>query len=188
MNNDHLHFLHERVSAPILKEPAPTEEQLDAIFKAALRAPDHGKLKPWRYLIIEGDHRKKLGDALALALQNLKPDSTPEALEQMKAAPLRAPVLIALILSGKKKDNIPEIEQLLSLGAAAYAILLAAKAQGLGAMWRTGLASYQPIVSECLGLTTEEKLCGFIYLGTPASTDKKITSLNTDEFVSYWTS
>ncbi|WP_263080362.1 nitroreductase [Endozoicomonas sp. Mp262] len=176
----------DRVSNPALTEPGPTEKQLELIFKAALRAPDHGRLRPWRFITIKGDARNRLGDLFAEAVLSDQKDLSEDALNRYRGMPLRAPVLIALVCKARQHPKIPEIEQQLSLGAAAQNILHGAYAQGMGAMWRTGAISYHPMVASGLGLEANEQLLGFIYLGTPYGARKKRPELSIDDFVSAW--
>lgn len=181
-----LELLCQRISNPVLTEPGPNKEQLDWIFQAALRAPDHARLRPWRFLTIAGESRNALGELYAQAALEDQPDLAPEAIERFKGLPLRAPVLVALICKTQEHPKVPLIEQQLSLGAAAQNILNAAYAQGLGAIWRTGAVSFHPSVAKGLGLAENEQLLGFIYLGTPSGPKKKIEVLALEDFVSEW--
>lgn len=181
-----LEGLHQRVSSSQLTEPAPDADQLEQIFQAALRAPDHARLRPWRFLTITGEARHALGEVFASAALADQPDLSPEAIERFKGLPLRAPMLVALVCKTRTHPKVPEIEQQLSMGAAAQNILHAAYALGLGAMWRTGAVSYHPVTARGLGLEDNEQLLGFIYLGTPSASRKKLEPLLTDDFVSEW--
>ncbi len=176
----------ERVSSPALVDPGPTGKQLELMFKAALRAPDHGRIRPWRFLTIKGEARDRLGDLFAKAAQSDQQDLSEDALNRYRGMPLRAPVLVALICKKQQHPKVPEIEQQLSLGAAAQNILNAAYAQGIGAMWRTGAISYHSLIASGLGLEENEELLGFIYLGTPSGSKKKLPVLNISDFVSAW--
>ncbi|KEQ17405.1 nitroreductase family protein [Endozoicomonas numazuensis] len=178
--------LTQRVSRPVLTDPGPDAEQLRMIFKAALRAPDHGRLRPWRFLTITGGARLKLGELFARSAVAEQPDLSPDAVERLKGLPLRAPVLIALICNLQEHPKVPELEQYLSAGAAAQNILHAAFAQGVGAMWRTGAVSYYSGTAKGLGLSDNERLLGFIYLGTPTGPTKKVDELNPADFVAPW--
>lgn len=180
---DALTNLQQRVSSSILAEPAPTKEQLAELFQAALRAPDHGALTPWRFVVIEGEARAKLGDVLH-EIQVAAEAPTHAQLKAQKA-PLRAPMIIVVIAS-IKEGKIPPIEQEYSAAAAAQNILLAAEAQNLGAIWRTGWPAFHERVYAELGLTDSEKIVGFIYLGQRAGEKRPIAPLAADDFVSYW--
>lgn len=177
-----------RVSSPLLTEPGPTDEQLQLMFRAALRAPDHGRLRPWRFIVIKEPAREHLGQLFAEAARASQPQLFEDALERYRLMPLRAPVLIALVCKIQPHGRIPEIEQQLSLGAAAQNILHAAYAQGVGAIWRTGAISYHSRVAAGLGLADREQLLGFIYLGHPGRDLDKQTPppLDPADFVSHW--
>ncbi len=176
-----------RVSVPRLVEPAPSSEQLEILFQAALRAPDHAMLRPWRYITISGEARERLGELYARAALFDQPDLEDEMLDRYRGLPLRAPMLVALVLKPQQHPKVPEIEQVLSLGAACHGMMVAAHAMGIGAMWRTGAISYHPLVEEGLGLTDDEKLYGFMYLGTPDGVRKKQPKLAVSDYVSAWT-
>lgn len=181
-----LDALQNRVSHARLGEPAPSAEQLDRLFRAALRAPDHGQLRPWRFLTVEGDARERLGDLFARALQAEQPDATPEALAKARAMPLRAPTLIVAVARLQDHPKVPEIEQWLAAGCAAHGIVQAAYVEGLGAMWRTGGMAFDPFVREGLGLEANERIVGFIYLGTPIGELRRPAPLDPAGFVSAW--
>ncbi len=162
---DALTALTTRVSATKLGDPAPTRAQLNVILRAGVRAPDHGRLTPWRFVVLEGAARTRLAEAMAATKRQKKPEASPAELDQERAKALRAPVIIAVaarLASGK----IPEVEQILAAGAAVQNMWLAAHAQGLGAMWKTGDAAYDDGVKATLGLEATDKIVAFLYLGT----------------------
>ena len=169
---DALTALLSRSSASRLVEPAPLGEARERIFRAALRAPDHGHLRPWRFLVVEGEGRARLGAALARAMQRHAPDTAPQALDRLRANPLRAPLLVVLVAHLGAHPKVPEIEQLHSLACAAGYMLLAAHAEGFGAIWRTGEISYTAERRAELGLAENERVLGFLYLGTPEGPPK----------------
>src|SRR5271166_5469847 len=141
-----------RVSPIEIGDPAPDEEALRKIVAAALRAPDHGRLHPWRFISIRGEDRKRLGDVFASALRSRDPKATREALERERQKPLRGPVLLVVVARIAEPSKIPAVEQLLSAAAAAQNIMLASHALGFGAMWKTGEAAYDAGVKEALRL------------------------------------
>lgn len=183
---DALDLLLNRVSVTRLVDPAPSAEQLQLMFRAALRAPDHGQLRPWRFLTIDGQARERLGELLAEALRLRQPDACEETLQKPRKMPLRAPLLVVVIARPVPHPKVPEVEQLLAVGCAAHGLLLAAHAQGLGAVWRTGEFAYDRHVAEGLGLTADEQLLGFIYLGTPEGRLRTPPLLEPKDFVSQW--
>ena len=183
---DALDALHHRVSIARLNEPAPDRTQLTQLFKAALRAADHGNMRPWRFLIIEGDSLVKLGKLFANTALKKNPEiSTPE-LERFKSMPLRAPMIIVCIADCQENPKVPRLEQIISAGAAAQNLITAAFALGLGAVWRTGEMAYDPSVKEALGLTSSQELIGYIYIGTPAVPLHLPREQNPEDFFSYW--
>ena len=181
-----LQALKERVSSPRLTEPGPDQGQLHQIFQAAFRAPDHARLRPWRFLTIAGEARHALGQLFAQVALEDQPDLAPEAIDRFKGLPLRAPLLIALVCKVQPHPKVPMIEQQLSVAAAAQNILNAAYALGIGAIWRTGDITYHPSTAKGLGLADDEQLLGFIYMGTPSHPNKKIEALDVNNFVSEW--
>lgn len=177
-----------RVSVARLGEPAPTPEQRELLFRAALRAPDHGQLRPWRFLTVEGMAREALGELFARAQLARDPQAPAAVLDKARAMPLRAPLLVVVIATLKDHPKVPEGEQLLAAGCAAHGILLAAHAQGIGAMWRTGELAYDATVYAGLGLAAHERIVGFLYLGTPQGELRKPQLLDPAEFVAGWSS
>ena len=181
---DALTVLQQRVSSAILEEPAPTQDQLNEMFKAALRAPDHGALTPWRFLTIEGDARQKFSDALFDIRE--REGVTGRGLNKMKTIALRAPLIVVVIASLKDSEKIPDVEQDWSSVAAAQNLILAAEAQGLGAIWRSGWPAFHAEVNQLLGLSVKEKIVAYIYLGQRPEERRPITELAVDDFVSSW--
>jgi nitroreductase len=159
-----------RASTAELTDPSPDEAALQQILAAAVRAPDHGKLRPWHFCIIRGEARNQLGDLFAEALLHREPDSTPAQVAKERAKPLRSPLTIAVIAQVVEGHKIPVFEQILSAGAAAMNILNAAHALGFGAKWVTGANCYDPCFLAEFGLEPTDQLAGFIHIGTPKST------------------
>ena len=181
-----IELLLQRISRPVLENPGPTDEQLDIMFRAALRAPDHARLRPWRFLTVRGKAREALGELMAKVALVDQPDLSPEAIARTRGLPLRAPVLILCICPIQEHTKVPPVEQKMSLAAATQNLLLAAHAQGLGAIWRTGAICYHPAMAEGLGLAENEKLLGFVYVGTPSGPLKKLQPVEVDDFVREW--
>ena len=183
---DALQALQQRVSCPRLTSPGPTPKQLEQLIRAAVRVPDHARLRPWRFLLIEGDSLDKFGELLVKAQLAQDPAASAAAMQKTRNKPLRAPAMIVAIASIKEHPKVPEIEQLISAGAAASNIVTAAFSLGLGAIWRTGTAAYQPIIKQGLGLVAGEHIIGFIYLGTPAAKLKPAPDLAIEDFYKSW--
>lgn len=155
-----------RRSAKTLAEPAPDDGALELLLECASRAPDHGRLRPWRFIVIRGAARERLGDLMADQLRRKQPGASSEALQRERQKPLRAPLIIVVAAVCNATARIPPIEQILAAGAAAQNIMLAAPALGFGAMWKTGDAAYDDTVKVALGLVAEDSIVGFLYLGT----------------------
>jgi nitroreductase len=183
---DALDLLLNRVSIARLSEPAPSADQLQTLFAAALRAPDHKQLRPWRFLTIQGEARYQLGELFAKAILTRNPDSAPEALMKARNMPLRAPLLVIVVACIQEHPKVPAQEQILAAGCAAHGIELAAYAMGLGAIWRSGELTHDPVVCDGLGIDEHEEIVGFIYLGTPEVEPRKPASLGLDRFVKSW--
>ena len=158
-----------RASAIRLVEPAPTREHLMRILRAGSRAPDHGRLAPWRFVVIEGDKRGLLGDAIAESARAEKPDLNAEQLQRERDKAFRAPVVIAVTGKINRAHKIPESDQLLAVGAAAENIFLAAHALGYGVMWKTGTPAFAPNVKAVLGVAPEDPIVAYLYIGTVAA-------------------
>jgi nitroreductase len=184
--NDILQFLQQRNSAPKLTAPAPSPEQMEEIFRAALRAPDHAWIRPWRFIVISGERREVFGGLLEQCLVQRAPDADQTARTKARNAPLRAPLLVVPVVTLSEHPKVPKMEQRLSAGCAAHAILLATEAVGYAGIWRTGAAAFDRNVMSGLGLTTEEEIIGFLYLGTREGAAKNIPQLDTADFVSTW--
>jgi len=184
--NDLLQFLQNRNSSPKLCEPAPSPDELKEIVRAAVRVPDHAWLRPWRFLSIEGERREALGTVLEGSLLQRNPLADEAARNKARCAPLRAPLVVVVIARLSKHPKVPAAEQRLSAGCAAYAILLAAGALGYAGVWRTGDAVVDSTVMTDLGLSQNEEIVGFIYLGTRDGAAKAVPELDPDHFLSDW--
>lgn len=181
---DALELLVNRRSASRLAEPAPTGEALENILRAGMRAPDHGTLQPWQFVIIEGEGRERFSQLLeqgAVAVQ-----SDEKAVLKARNAPFRAPMIITVIAKCQDHPKIPQWEQEMSAGCAVMAMQMAAVAQGFNGIWRSGALTESPVVREGFQCGAQDKIVGFLYLGTPqlkASTT--ITFPDTAPFVRY---
>lgn len=182
---DALNALINRVSIPLLEAPGPSEDELELMFRAALRAPDHGGIRPWRFLVVEGEGLDRLGELFMRSALAADPDLPQEKQQKLLKAPRRAPTVVVVIASTREHPKVPKIEQLISAGCAAHGIVIAAHAQGLGAMWRTGDPAYNRGVKQGLGLVEGEEIVGYVYLGTP-SRGRAAPELNVEDFVGRW--
>ena len=184
---DAITALHTRNSAPKLTEPAPEGVARENIFKAALRAPDHARLKPARFLVLEGESRQRLGGLFAEALKADNPEAGEARCEKTAAKPLRAPLLVVVVAGAVAHPKVPAIEQLLSAGAAAQNMLVAAHAEGFGAIWRTGGMAYHPLVKRGLGLNENEEIVGYLYMGTVDGPAKPLPNAEVNDYFQGWT-
>lgn len=166
---DALEALSTRTSPAALTDPAPDGATMERLFAAAMRAPDHGRLRPWRFIIIDGDARHAFGAVLAEALRIRQPGAAEAILAKERAKPLRAPRIVVVAAVIRDHPGVPEIEQVIAAGAAAENLLVAAHASGFGGFWRTGAAAYDDTVKRALGLASSDAIVGFVYLGTPAT-------------------
>ena len=149
-----------------LAAPAPHGKSLDNLLLAAVNVPDHGRLRPWRFLIAEGEGLDRFGEILAAAETRRGGDDAQVA--RARSLPRRAPMIITVIASPKPHDKVPAWEQVASAICAAQAIQMCAYAQGFGAIWRSGYFAEDRGVAEALGVAERESLVGFIYIGTPS--------------------
>lgn len=183
---DALELLLGRESALRLEAPGPTPEKLDVMLGSAVRAPDHGRLRPWRFVIVPTERRGNLGEVMATALRGREPGASAEALQRERDKAMRAPLIVVVAAHIQKGHKIPEVEQLCSTAAAAQNIMLAARAQGYGAMWKTGAAAYDPGVKQALGLAADDEIVGFLYLGTQVGGGSPAMRPAAQDHVSVW--
>jgi nitroreductase len=154
-------------SVKAMEGPGPSESQLQSILSIAVRVPDHGKLAPWRFIVIDGEARLKFGALLARRWHELHPTHGKEMLAAQRELPLRAPLMLALVSRAAPHPKIPEWEQQLSAGAVGQNILLAAAATGIGCQWNTDWFAYDRQIARGLGLDDLERIAGFFYFGRP---------------------
>lgn len=162
-----------RRSPRALDAPGPSEADLIQAIDAAQRSPDHGRLRPWRFIVLEGDGRTVLADAMADYLQRQTPDVAPARLAAERAKALRAPTIV-VVAAAMQPDHpkIPALEQILAAGAAAQTLCLIFHAQGYGAVWKSGAATYDDGVKAALGLTPTDAIVALIYVGTPSDPEE----------------
>lgn len=181
-----MELLLNRNSHPKLTEPVPRGLALERIYQAALRAPDHAGLTPWRFIEFSGKGLDALGEIFAEAQLQQQPGTDIEELNRLRMMPYRAPLLIAVVARIQEHPKVPASEQLLSAGCAAHALLLAAEAEGFAGIWRSGWLCFDPHVKARLKLAAQDELVGFIYLGTPAGRRKQLPERQLADFVERW--
>lgn len=181
----------ERISTSRLTEPGPTQSQIELLVKSATSAPDHGKLRPWRFTLFEGESRKTFGKILSEALvRRLKSNGetpTEGQIEKEENKLLRAPLVIVVSVAVEPDSHIPLIEQISSGAAACQNMLIAATAMGIGSMWRTGEPTYDDTIKESLGLREIDQIVGWLYFGTPVEiVHRKRNMEEISQLISYW--
>ena len=173
--------------ATTLVEPAPDDAALAPVFAAAVRAPDHGAIRPYRFRIIRGAARNELGRVFAEGLKRRKPDATAEDMEALAAKPLRSPLIIAVMAKiMPNHPKVPPIEQVITAGMAAQNMLLALEALGYGAVFLSGAPTSDPHVKHAFGLDEQDALLGFIYIGTPSEERREKKRPDASAFVATW--
>jgi nitroreductase len=179
-----LSFLARRrsASAATLRAPAPDDAQLRDLLRLATRVPDHGKLNPWRFIVLEGEAKTRFAEALE-AIAETAPDR-----EKRKGAlfKLKIPPMAVVVVSRYVEGKIPEWEQRMSSAAVCNTLLIAAQAMGFGANWITDWYAYDDQATALLGLTGEERVSGFVYLGTPAEPPQERVRPELEVLVSRW--
>jgi nitroreductase len=183
---DAMELLLSRESALKLEAPGPDRAALDAIFQSAVRAPDHGRLRPWRFVVIPEDRRAAFGEVMADCMRRNEPNASAEMLERERAKAMRAPIIVVAAAHVQKGHKIAEVEQLAAAVAATQNIMLAANAQGYGAMWKTGAPAYDATVKQALGLAPDDDIIGFIYLGKQVGGGIQTPRPAAAEYVSMW--
>tara|TARA_B100001287_G_C22456537_1_gene423033 strand:+ start:119 stop:682 length:564 start_codon:yes stop_codon:yes gene_type:complete len=177
-----------RRSISKLTLPHPSKDEMKDVYQAALRAPDHAWLRPWKFIEITGDSRKKLAQAFIASTKKTE-EIDEERINKIADLPLRSPMIIVVIASVKyDKPNVPRLEQIQSTAAAAQNILLALHDKGYGAYWRTGKYSTErnKYISNELSLDINDEVLGYLYIGTPDTDAPKIPELKNENFVTYW--
>lgn len=176
-----------RTSRPRLGDPGPDDAALDVLFRCAARAPDHGLLRPWRFVVFRGEARHVLGEMLAGAEQAANPSVAVDSLAKLRANPLRAPVVVACVARvDPGHPKIPRIEQVAAVAAAVQNMQLAAEALGFGAMWRTGPLAASTLMKQSLGFDEVDEIVAFLYLGTPEGDRRTTPTTDPANFVREW--
>jgi nitroreductase len=184
-----LKLLNDRRSVPSrqLGEPGPTAADLRTLLEAAVRVPDHGKLVPWRFILIRGDARQRLGDLLAQTTLANNPDAAPAVVEKDRNRFRFAPLIVTVVARiNETQSKVPAQEQLLTAGCVAYNLLIGAQQLGYGAQWLTGWAAYDATIRDALGVKADERVAGFIHIGTARESAPERLRPDVDELVSEW--
>ena len=175
-----------RNSISKLGDPHPTSEEMDLIYKAALRAPDHAWLRPSEFIEVTSSGLDRLSNIFEqYAIENIEHINEQKVIKY-KNAPYRAPMVIVLISNTKKHDRVPEIEQILSTAAAAQNMLLALHALNYGAIWRTGIFALNDKIGEYFNLSENQKILGYLYVGKPMLDPKYIPEIDIEQHIKRW--
>lgn len=180
-----------RRSSGRLQSPGPSREDLETIIKAGISAPDHGRLKPWRFVVFEGEARAKFGEilsqSLAIRAEKRGESADDRQMERERNKLLRAPTVVAVLTEIDNENSIPAIEQLASTAAACENMLLAATALGIGSMWRTGDSAYDTFVKSALGIRESDMIAGWLYFGTaPKNKGPRDELGGIGDYLTYW--
>jgi nitroreductase len=159
--------IYSRYSQGKVKRDAVPRELIEKLLDAAVQAPNHYKVRPWRFVVLTGEALDKLGDVMAASQQGRHPEYPLEAFDKCRTLPRRAPVVIAVGVDKPNEAKVLEIENICAAAAATQNLLLAAHAVGLGAKWRTSEWARDPMVKEFLGVKPDQHIIGFIYIGYP---------------------
>jgi nitroreductase len=163
-------WINSRRSMGNLDTPAPTRAQIESAIECAATAPDHKKLRPWRFIVTQGESRHELGNALVEAAQAkaLKDgeELSEKTIKKTHTMPLRAPLIITVVTQMQAHEKVPPFEQMLSAGAAVQNLILALKAQGFSTVWRTGLLCNEPAVKAYFDVGPDDYVTAFVYTGT----------------------
>jgi nitroreductase len=167
--NETLDLLRRRrsVAPHLLGEPGPTPNELETLLTIAARVPDHGRLTPWRFIVIEGEARHRIGQAIESAFRADNPEASDDKLGFERNRLARAPLVVAVVSRAAPHVKIPDWEQVLSGGAAAMTLVIAANAMGFGTSWITEWYAFDRRVLDALGLEPGERITGFVHIGTP---------------------
>jgi len=185
-----LDFLQQRASIPAryLADPGPDRNALEQICRAGLCAPDHAAMRPWRFIAIEGDARKRLGDIFLQVAEAESQDISAEKLKLISEKPLRSPLIITVVARiTHDHPKTPVVEQILSAGAAAQQMQLAATALGFGSVWLTGPNARSELVKSSLGIAAQDEIVGFLYMGTPSIAQPRPARAKVEDHLEYWT-
>jgi nitroreductase len=155
------------VSPRMLGEPGPSAEEIELLLTIASRVPDHGRLAPWRFIVLQGEARATIGATIAAAFRADQPDAAEDKIALERDRLSRAPVVVGVVSRAQPHVKIPDWEQVLSAGAACMTLVIAANAMGYGTSWLTEWYAFDRRVLDALGLAPGERIAGFVHIGTP---------------------
>jgi nitroreductase len=173
-----------------LSEPGPTPGQLRRLLTIASRVPDHGRLVPWRFILFQGEARQAASTQLAalyLTQHQEMSERTMGTLAKLSRLFTQAPLVVAVVSRADPNARKPEWEQVLTVGAVCMNLIAAATAQGYASVWLTGWAAYDADATTALGVRAEEKVAGFIHIGTAQEHPPDRPRPDLDDLVTRWT-
>ncbi len=179
-----IELLTKRYSCGKLTTPGPSSQEIEQLLAVGVRAPDHGALKPWRFIVMTGAGRERLGKIFARAVAASGGDEA--KVTKAQNMPLRAPCVIAVVCKYQEHEKVPWVEQVQSAGCSLFSMQQTALAMGYGGIWRTGELARDELVREALGLEQEDELVGYLYLGTEVVSSNCRKSPDHQPYVSYW--
>jgi nitroreductase len=182
--NSVIELLKNRVSCPKLTSPGPKQDELEQMLACGLRAPDHARLKPWRFHVLQGVALNKLGEVFEQAA-SAGGEISEDKRVKCRNMPLRAPLMIVAVCEPTMNPKVPEVDQLLAVGAAVQNIQLAANSLGYGSIWRTGEMATSKVVKNAFNLSLEGKIVGFLYVGTPEKQPNH-PGIQGEDLINYW--
>jgi nitroreductase len=172
--------------ARMMGDPGPNDDELRQIMEAGMRVPDHGRLTPWRFIVIRSDARDTIGDVIVNSFKRNNPDAIQEQIEIEQERLTRAPIVIAVVSRVHREHKIPVWEQILSSGAACQTMLIAAQSTGYAAQWLTEWYAYDSDVKKAIGAEADDEIAGFVYLGNPVGELTDRARPIYDDIVSEW--
>jgi len=172
--------------ARMMGDPGPNDDELRQIMEAGMRVPDHGRLTPWRFIVIRSDARDTIGDVIVNSFKRNNPDAIQEQIEIEQERLTRAPIVIAVVSRVHREHKIPVWEQILSSGAACQTMLIAAQSTGYAAQWLTEWYAYDSDVKKAIGAEADDEIAGFVYLGNPVGELTDRARPIYDHIVSEW--
>ena len=179
-----LDLLLSRSSQPKLQAPAPQGDAFESIMQSALKVPDHAALTPWRFVVCQQQGLHKLGEVFHRAA--LAENMSERDLNRARELPLRAPMVIVAISTYRAHDKVPKVEQVASTSCAVYAMQLAIQDLGFDSMWRTGSYAHSNEVKKQFGLTPEDEIVGFLYVGTASHQAPEKPKKSTGDYFEFW--
>ncbi len=182
-----LEAIHGRLTIKKVKPDPIPRDVVEKLLSAAVQAPNHHKVRPWRFVVLTGEGLKRMGDVMAASFADRNPGAPSDGLEKTRALPLRAPLIIAIGADKPTDTKIIEIENIAAASAAAQNILLTAWDLGLGAIWRTGEWASNPSVKGFLGFAADQHIIGFLYIGYPDGLPEPYTRAGFEDRVTWIT-